>query len=200
MSHASHFDRYFAEDRKDGSKLPANDRRVWPRINISLPIRMVNGVGIESDADTVDISAGGMRFLLRKAKPLESEIVIHSKDLGHLPARVVRQQAETVSVEFVISELKRERIIDKLTWLLNADTLGLQDERKSERIQAVGNVLVKFENGDTVTCKLLDVSLHGMALESIEKRPELGTIVLAGHQKGKVMRYFDRGFAIEFLR
>jgi hypothetical protein len=48
-------------------------------------------------------------------------------------------------------------------------------------------------------CEVVDVSLSGAAVRT-EVIPALGTSILLGKMRGRVVRYLDSGVAIEFTR
>ena len=54
-----------------------------------------------------------------------------------------------------------------------------------------------LDDGRRYACRIIDLSLSGAAVD-IEVRPALGTSVQLGHMKGRVVRHFQEGVAIEF--
>jgi len=54
-------------------------------------------------------------------------------------------------------------------------------------------------NGINIACRVIDMSLSGAAIAS-EQRPEVGAMVTIGKTPGRVVRYIEDGFAIEFTR
>ena len=54
-------------------------------------------------------------------------------------------------------------------------------------------------NGVNVSCRVVDVSQSGAAITS-DQRPQIGSLVTLGKVPGRVVRYLDDGFAIEFTR
>ena len=52
-------------------------------------------------------------------------------------------------------------------------------------------------DGRVYSCEVIDISLSGAAVK-IEVLPALGTYLLLGKMRGRVVRYLDNGFAIEF--
>ena len=95
---------------------------------------------------------------------------------------------------------KRDKIADQLTWLINRHLLGDDGQRQSERIKP-RRIDYRLSVGNLAECdvKIIDVSRTGVAVET-GMEPPLGTRVIIGSTRGKVVRSFNRGFAIEFLR
>ena len=54
-------------------------------------------------------------------------------------------------------------------------------------------------NGTSITCRIVDVSLSGAAIES-KTLPPIGALITLGKTPGRVVRHVEGGFAIEFTR
>ncbi|MNL27710.1 PilZ domain protein [compost metagenome] len=54
-----------------------------------------------------------------------------------------------------------------------------------------------LEDGSRYSCRLMDLSLSGAAVD-VEIRPVIGTPVRLGNMRGRVVRHFMEGVAIEF--
>jgi hypothetical protein len=48
-------------------------------------------------------------------------------------------------------------------------------------------------------CEVLDISLTGAAIKT-DVMPSLGTCVVIGKMRGRIIRYTDKGVAIEFVK
>ena len=58
---------------------------------------------------------------------------------------------------------------------------------------------VKMPDGTLINAKIIDVSLSGVAVQAAVQTA-IGMTVSIGQTQGKVVRIFDGGFAIEFMR
>jgi hypothetical protein len=58
---------------------------------------------------------------------------------------------------------------------------------------------MRLADGQEVGVRIIDVSLSGAAI-STNLKPDLGSRVTVGATHGKVVRHFEGGVAIEFLR
>jgi hypothetical protein len=54
-------------------------------------------------------------------------------------------------------------------------------------------------NGVNITCRVIDASLSGAAIATLE-RPPVGALVTIGKVQGRVVRHLEEGFALEFTR
>ena len=57
---------------------------------------------------------------------------------------------------------------------------------------------ITLEDGTRYSCRIMDLSLSGAAVD-VEVRPPIGTPVRLGNMRGRVVRHFSEGVAIEFL-
>ena len=55
-----------------------------------------------------------------------------------------------------------------------------------------------LDDGRRYPCRIMDLSLSGAAID-IDIRPAIGTAVRLGNMRGRVVRHFLEGVAIEFL-
>jgi hypothetical protein len=97
------------------------------------------------------------------------------------------------------TDRKREKLAAQLTWLANKHELGLPEDRRHDRLSPRTVVSeLTMEDGTVYSCRIMDLSLSGAALD-METRPSLGTPVRLGNMRGRVVRHFSEGVAIEFL-
>jgi hypothetical protein len=97
------------------------------------------------------------------------------------------------------TERKREKLAAQLTWLANKHELGLPEDRRHERLAPRESLTeLALDDGRKYPCRIIDLSLSGAAID-IEVRPAIGTPVKLGHMRGRVVRQFQEGVAIEFL-
>ena len=101
-------------------------------------------------------------------------------------------------ITVIASERKRDKMAAQLHWLANREEMGLPEDRRHERV-APRNPLseLHMEDGRTYQCSIIDLSMSGAGLE-IDVRPAIGTPVTLGAMKGRVVRHFEEGVAIEF--
>ena len=169
------------------------DRRRFRRVTWQVPVRGLTSTGEEFACTTVDVCAGGLRINL--ARPLEKgeNLVLYVEGVV---ARVLNEIG--YAVEFKVPQRKREKIADALTWLINKEKLGLDDDRVAERRPSAGQVIAIHGQGVSIACAVADVSLFGVALKTAGPRPMIGDRVRIGERAGTCVRYIDGGFAVDF--
>ena len=147
---------------------------------------------------TVNISTSGVHFQTETPVRNGDQLVCYFKHLGRFDGVIARVSGDNVAFAFDLSSSKRDRMADQLTWLINKDRLGMNEERMAERVAASGDLTVTCENGRTLSCNVVDMSLTGVAVSTSDNRPFIGENVTCGIRKGTVARWIDDGFAVEF--
>lgn len=176
----------------------APDRRRYRRLGLDLHGRLMDRSGEEHDCRTLDISPGDARIASPARVHQGDKLIVYLADLGRVEAEIVRVlEGATFAVQFNASLHKRERIAEQLTLMINPEC-AIEDERRNRRIVGNGVVPVELEDGTTMPCEVLDFSLVGLAVRTMRVRPLIGAWVKIGNQYGRVSRYIDGGFAVDF--
>jgi hypothetical protein len=58
--------------------------------------------------------------------------------------------------------------------------------------------MLQLSEGITLTCRVLDVSISGASIAT-PARPVLGTEVMLGKLRARVVRHHPQGFGVQFL-
>lgn len=176
------------------------DRRRHKRVDLRLPGRFLTNVGKDASLSTINLSCSGALISSSTLPDPGAELVCYFDDLGRVVATVVRQTGDGFAVAFNVASHKREKIADRLTWLLNKDILNLSEEREAPRYAADVPAQVVRRNGQILACRVLDISLTGANFECRGALPKLGEIVSAGTIPAEVVRTGQGGFAVRYLQ
>lgn len=176
------------------------DHRRHRRARLVLHGRFLNADNEEHSFVTADISCGGARMRSQYIPEIEAQIVCYMDELGRIVGNVVRHTEDGFAVSFNVSQMKRDRLADKLTWLVNKDKLGLVEERGSQRFSAEGPAILIRQDGRRMQCRVVDISLTGAGFESDGPAPLIGEIVTVGNISAEVMRSTRKGFGVRFIR
>lgn len=181
--------------------VPLNDeRRRFQRVALKLRGRYMLPDGREFPCEVVDMSPGGLAVTTQTPGRAGDRIVAYVDHLGRLEGQVIRAYSGGFAMTIMATPRKREKIAAQLTWLANRDLLGLPDDRRHDRLEPENPVsTLRLPNGTTMTCRVIDMSVSGAAVAS-ETRPPIGTPVTLGKTQGRIVRYIDQGFAVEFTR
>lgn len=178
------------------------DRRRFARFDLVGPGRVLDTkAGYEQTCRTLNISAGGALIHAPASIPLGANVVLYVDDFGRLPAKVCRPSEDgAFGVQFAITPHKAERVIETITWRLNAANLGLasSEHRRMRRYPGREEIDVQIDGGGMLTCTVLDFSMVGVALATKKQRPPVDAWVQVGNSYGRVSRYIEGGFCVDF--
>jgi hypothetical protein len=175
------------------------DRRRHRRVPVTVFGRFMREDKQEYPCQVINMSAGGMAILAPVVCQEGERIVAYLDNLGRIEGVVVRPFEGGFAMRILASLHKRERIANLLTWLTNQKALGLGEERKHERVvPRINASKLILPNGDVHNCRVIDVSLSGASVACAVK-PEIGTVVILGRMRGRVVRHHDQGVALQFV-
>ena len=175
------------------------DRRRHRRVAVKVFGRFMREDKQEYPCQVINMSAGGMALFAPAMCHLDERIVAYLDNLGRIEGIVVRTFEGGFAVRILASLHKRERIANLLTWLINQDCLGLTEERQHERIvPRINASKLILPDGAVHNCRVIDVSLSGASV-ACPIKPEIGTMVILGRMRGRVMRHHDQGLALQFV-
>ena len=177
-----------------------HDRRSFKRVELRLTGRYLTTERGDSALVTTNVSCDGALIESAAAPTPGQQVVCYFDDLGRVVADVVRTTRIGFAVRFSISPLKREKLADRLTWLVNKDTLGLDEDRAATRYAATGQAVVILADGSQLQCRLTDISLTGAAFDALGTPPFVGDRIHAGNRPAEVVRVAGRKFAVRYLR
>lgn len=148
---------------------------------------------------TENVSCGGATFEAASIPAIGSKIVCYFDELGRVACEVVRKTEAGFAVSYQTPQHKKDKLADRLVWLLNYKKYDLEDERASPRKATGGPALVTRSNGTKLQCRVIDISLTGAAFEFDGPVPIVGEHVRVGSLRGAVVRAVTGEFAIRFL-
>lgn len=181
------------------TRLSGRERRRHRRLDIVLVGRFLSEAGTEHACRTINLSCSGALMTSAEPPAVGSKIVCYFSTIGRFPCEVVRRTAEGFAVVFTMSAIKRDKLADRLTWILNKDKLGLEDERQEARYSAGGPAILRLDDGRALECLVTDISLSGAGFETKGAPPMVGEMVTVGNLRGEVVRRSDRSFGIRFV-
>jgi hypothetical protein len=178
---------------------PVTDKRRHKRVAITLLGRFMRANRHEYPCKLNDISVGGAAINSPVAVDEGERIVVYFDHIGGLEGSVVRVFEGGFAMQFKMTAHKREKLAAQLTWLLNRDVLSGIEQRRHERFP-VGdqNKTVVLDTGETLDCEVVDVSISGASLR-MDMRPPIGSCLMLGRMRGRVMRHHEHGIGVQFI-
>ncbi len=155
----------------------------------------------EHPCQVTQLTPEGAVFLTGIAAPPGLGIVAYIDEIGRLEAIAGEAVEGGFAVTFQISGPRRERIESRIRTLRNVspDDDEIRHRRDPRHETGSSASHLTLPDGRVYPCEVVDVSVSGAAVRT-EVIPALGTSILLGKMRGRVVRYLDSGVAIEFTR
>ncbi|MEO3999144.1 PilZ domain-containing protein [Mesorhizobium sp. CAU 1732] len=174
------------------------ERRNFQRVRVKIYGRYMLEDRSEHPCQVVDMSPGNVAFLADQPGQLGEKIIAYLDHIGRVEGVVTRGVEGGFAMTIVASERKRDKLAAQLTWLANKHELDLPEDRRHERVAPRNPMSVMIlGDGRQYQCRIIDLSLSGAAVE-LDVKPAIGVAVTLGTMRGRVVRHFDDGIAIEF--
>jgi hypothetical protein len=176
------------------------DRRRFQRVQLSLLGRCMFNDQRECPCQLLEISPGEAAFVSPFCGEAGERVVAYVDDIGRIEGVILEQIEHGFVMSISASQRKRDKLADSLTWLANRHVLNLEEDRRHlRRTPKRSESTVVLPDGTTQTVRVIDMSLSGCALAT-DLRPPLGSPIKLGRLGARVVRHFDDGIGIEFMR
>ncbi|MDF1778059.1 MAG: PilZ domain-containing protein [Rhizobiaceae bacterium] len=153
----------------------------------------------EYECIAAKMSPGEVQFVCAARPRVYERIVAYIDHIGRVEGNVTQLLDNGFQIAVNATDRKRQKLAAQLTWFANKNELGLPEDRRHERIVPRSpNAEVRLADGDSYPCRIVDLSMSGAALE-LDERPAMGSQVMLGSMRARVIRHFDDGIAIEFV-
>ncbi|CAM3002382.1 MULTISPECIES: PilZ domain-containing protein [Methylobacterium] len=177
----------------------AADQRRHQRVRVAVLGRYMLADRREYPCQTVDMSPGGVRLTCAVVGEVGERVVLYLEHIGRIEGVIARHSEGGFAVQLNATPRKRDKIASQLTWLANREILGLPEGRSHERLVPTHTaVTLRVESGREIKARLIDISISGVAISSTATLP-LGAAVTVGSTPGRLVRYFEGGFGVQFL-
>lgn len=125
-------------------------------------------------------------------------VIAYIDHIGRVEGTVERMVNSGFLLSLTASDRKKNKIAAQLTWLANKHELDMPEDRRHQRIAPRNPITtLSMADGRQYPCRILDLSISGAAVE-LRMRPALNSQVILGSMRGRVVRHFEEGVAIEF--
>lgn len=189
---------YSFQQASPAARKPQPDQRSFQRVSVNLPGRLMLPNHDEYDCSVIDMSPGDASFVCSARPRVGERIIAYVDHLGRIEGNVAVLNDEGFAITLTATDRKREKLAAQLTWIANKHELGLPEDRRHNRPTPRNTrTEITLDDGRRYPCRIIDLSLSGAAVD-IDVRPALGTPVQLGNMKGRVVRHFQEGVAIEF--
>lgn len=144
------------------------------------------------------MSPGTANLIGPRAGEVGETVIAYMDHVGRLEGKVLRVFHGGFAMSVNATSQKRDKLAAKITWIANRHELNLPEDRRHERVVPSAKLAeIKLEDGRHYSVRIIDLSMSGAAIE-IDVRPAIGTLIWLGNMRGRIVRHFDEGVAIEF--
>lgn len=172
--------------------------RQFQRVDLTLFGRYMLASRQEFPCQILNMSPGSAALMTPKSGEVGERVVAYVDHVGRLEGVILRLFDGGFAMSVTATERKRDKLSAKLTWLANRHELNLAEDRRHDRIvPRQRSAEIRLEDGRSYRTRIVDLSLSGAAIE-IDVRPAIGTMLWVGNMRGRVVRHFEDGVAIEF--
>ncbi len=146
------------------------------------------------------ISLDGANFVTSTPVPPGLPIVAYLEEVGRIEATSAHSIDGGFRVTFSLTGARRDRFETRLRWLSQKERgQSIEDRRHTRYEPQEKQSQITMPDGREYACEVIDISLSGAAIK-VEVMPSLGTFILLGKMRGRVVRYLENGIAIEFVK
>ncbi len=154
----------------------------------------------EHACQVTDLISTGATFLTQDVPANGLAIVAYLEEVGRVEAISGLPVQGGFSVFFSLTGSRLERLQQRIQWLQQRQIGEQPDGRRHARYEPTEKTSqISLPDGRIYPCEVLDISLSGAAIKT-EVMPSVGTYLMLGKMRGRVVRYLDHGVAVEFVK
>ncbi|MGH6926392.1 MAG: PilZ domain-containing protein [Propylenella sp.] len=176
------------------------ERRRYQRVRLTLLGRCMFPDQRECPCQVSEISPGDVSIVSPFAGEPGERVIAYIDNIGRVEGVILEKTDQGFVMSISASQRKRDKLADTLTWLANRNVLSLDEDRRHlRRAPKRSETTIVLSDGTSHTVRIIDMSLSGAAI-STNLRPPIGSPVRLGRLGARIVRHFDDGVGIEFMR
>ena len=153
----------------------------------------------EHACQVLDMSSGGATLITGDVPPPGLAIVAYLEELGRVEVVSGEAVAGGFKVTFAYTGARLARLMQRIEYVKQRAN-GADDQRRHARFEPKDkHSSMVLPDGRTYSCEVMDISVSGCAVKT-DVMPSLGTYLMIGKMKGRVVRYLENGVGIEFVK
>jgi hypothetical protein len=153
----------------------------------------------EHPCQVKDIDRDGASFISQHVPPPGLAVVAYIEELGRVEAVSGDAIPGGFYVAFSATGARRERLTAKIDWMQKREVGGAENRRHPRYEPREKVSQLTLPDGRVYPCEVIDISVSGAAIKS-DVMPSIGTYMMLGRMKARVVRYLENGVAIEFVK
>ncbi len=146
----------------------------------------------------LQISLDGATFTAPSGVEQGEHLIVYLDHIGGLEGTATHILEDGFAMRFSMTEHKREKLAEQLTWLLNRDANVPELPRRHVRSRLNDTTSkMTLNDGQILDVHILDVSISGASIKT-DARPTRNCIIKLGKLRARVVRYHEEGIGVEF--
>jgi hypothetical protein len=147
-----------------------------------------------------ELTADGAVFVAQTVPERDTQIVAYIDEVGRVEGLSGDALQGGFRVVFSHTGQRKERFASRLAGRAGKNTTAGTDLRRHARyMPSDSRSHISLPDGRVYACEIIDISLSGAAIK-VDVMPGLGTYIMLGKMRGRIVRYVEAGLAIEFLK
>lgn len=127
-------------------------------------------------------------------------VTAHFDDFGILRGKISRKLPSGFVLDLILNDAERNKLGGKIIWQKKRVHDQVPDKREHKRLLPRDpRTILTLADGAQIPCFVINISQSGVAV-SAEIWPDIGTPMAVGKLVGRVVRYLDVGFALQFIQ
>ena len=182
----------------DGPNEFSEVERQFQSIGVTVFGRYMLENKLEYPCQVAAMSPGSATILGSNGGAVGETVIAYIDHVGRIEGKVLRLFPGGFAMSINATPYRRDKLAAQITWVANKHELNLPEDRRHERVAPTTRLAqIKLEDGRTYDVRIIDLSMSGAAIE-LDVRPAIGTLIWLGNMRGRVVRHFDEGVALEF--
>jgi PilZ domain len=154
----------------------------------------------EHACQVTELTNSGATFITTSVPPEGQAIVAYLEEVGRIEAVSGSARPGGFAISFTLRGSRLERLQQRIKWLQERGDADADTNRRHGRFDPSERVSqITLPDGRIYTCEVLDISLSGAAIKT-DVMPGIGTYLMLGKMRGRVVRYSEFGVGIEFVK
>lgn len=153
----------------------------------------------EHPCQVTNLTNTGATFLTDKIPEIGLSIVAYIEELGRIEAISGKVVPGGFQITFALKGVRLEKLESRIKWLGERTASGEEGRRHSRFEPRDSQSQITLPDGRVYNCEVIDISVSGAGI-TVDVMPSLGTYVMLGKMRGRVVRYLENGVGIEFVQ
>jgi hypothetical protein len=174
------------------------DRRRHKRVSVTMLGRFMRENKQEYPCSLLDMSVGGAAIMAPVTVEIGEHVVVYFDHVGGIERYRSARVRRRICFQNPGHAAQAREACRAAAWLANRSELGDPGVHTSASSRAAVNPPCSLLDGNTLNCRVLDVSISGASVATTAQ-PEIGSEVVLGKLRARVVRHHAEGIGLRFI-